>query len=83
MLAVFARSFALLGDVPVNSDATVESLDSMPSFKRAVISETFREATGNLRIFSYLAPSKAHKGKFLHKICFEMVYFSVWSPSNG
>ena len=33
MLAVFATSFTLLGDVPVNSDATVELLDSMPSIQ--------------------------------------------------
>ena len=33
MLAVFAIPFAQLGNVLVNSDATVESFDSMPSIQ--------------------------------------------------
>ena len=57
-----------VGSVLVNSDATVESLNSMPSIQaRGHFRNVFVKP---LEIFEFLvifAPSKAHKGKFLRK----------------
>ena len=75
MLAVCAISFVLLGNVLVNSDATVESLDSMPSIRaRGHFRNVFVKPSA-IFVFLVVCSLKGSKRKISADICFEMVFF--------